>query len=315
MSIFRTVKRSAFWFGAIARHPANHGARIAALRRAASWHVHTLRDGSLEALVTVDGTTKLIAHRNQFSAVWTVYNGVHEWEELQFCLSFLRPGDHFVDVGANVGVFSTLVGTRLPGVRITAIEPFPPVRLDLERNLAENHLQVTVVAEAVSAEPGEAVFEILGRDVLNRLSPGGTVSEDHGAIRVAVTTLDALVGDDAPSLIKIDVEGSELNVLRGASRLLAEHSPVLLFEHCGHGEQFGISPADMQAFLHQAGYHMYLLDGDLTPWESDELPPTPNVVAARDIELVRQRCGSPGGAPATAPVRVSVDYRAAGART
>jgi FkbM family methyltransferase len=315
VSILRPVKRSAYWVGAITKHPANRGARLAALRRAATWHLRALRNSSLEALVIVDGTTRLIARPNQFSAVWTIYDGVHEWEELQFCLSFLRAGDHFVDVGANVGVFSTLVGTRLPGVRITAIEPFPPVRLDLERNLAENHLNVTVVSEAVSAEPGEAVFEILGRDVLNRLSPDGDVSGDHTAIRVEVTTLDALVGADPPSLIKIDVEGSELNVLRGASRLLVEHSPVLLFEHCGHGAQFGITPADMQAFLHDAGYRMYLLDGDLTPWDSDELPTTPNVVAARDIELVRQRCNSPGGAPATPPVRVSVDYRVAGARS
>jgi FkbM family methyltransferase len=309
VSISRTVRRSAFWVGAIAKHPANRGGRVAALRRAATWHLRTLRNDSVEALVTVDGTTKLIARPHQFSAVWTVYDGVHEWEELQFCLSFLRPGDHFVDVGANVGVFSTLIGTRLPGVRITAIEPFPPVRLDLERNLAENHLDVTVVSSAVSAKPGEAVFELLGRDVLNRLSPDGTVSGDHTSITVDVTTLDALVAGGPPSLIKIDVEGSELNVLRGASRLLVEHSPVLLFEHCGHGAQFGISPADMRAFLHGVGYGMFLLDGELTPWDSDQLPTTPNVVAARDISLVRQRIGSPGGAPAHAPVKVSVDYR------
>ena len=91
---------------------------------------------AVAAIVTVDGRD--IAWRRwplQFSGVWTIYDGVHEWEELQFCLRFLRPGDHFVDVGANVGVFSTLVGTRISGVRITAVEPFPPVREDLVANL------------------------------------------------------------------------------------------------------------------------------------------------------------------------------------
>ena len=89
-----------------------------------------------------------MARPQQFSAVWTIYDGVHEWEELQFCLRYLRPGDHFVDVGANVGVFSTLVGTRIPGVRITAVEPFPPVREDLLANLALNDLEITVVDSA-----------------------------------------------------------------------------------------------------------------------------------------------------------------------
>ena len=84
-----------------------------------------------------------MARPQQFSAVWTIYDGVHEWEELQFCLRYLRPGDHFVDVGANVGVFSTLVGTRIPGVRITAVEPFPPVREDLLANLALNDLSTS----------------------------------------------------------------------------------------------------------------------------------------------------------------------------
>jgi len=213
------ARRSVHWVWEIARHPANKGGRVAAERRAIEWHWRT-RDGgdAVEAIVTVDGRTRLVARPHQFSAVWTIYDGVHEWEELQFCLSYLRPGDHFVDVGANVGVFSTLVGTRIPGVRITAVEPFPPVREDLVANLALNGLSIDVVDSAVSDAAGSATFEVLDRDVLNRLAPddgrggdgGGGGSGGGTSITVPVTTLDELVGDDPPALIKIDVEGSEL---------------------------------------------------------------------------------------------------------
>jgi FkbM family methyltransferase len=311
----RTISRSAYWVREIWGHPANQGARLAAVRRAARWHWRTRGGAPVEALVTVDGRTTILARPGQFSAVWTLYDGVHEWEELQFCLRFLRPGDLFVDVGANVGVFSALVGTRVGGVRTMAIEPFPPVRHDLETNLGLNRFEspVTVVGSAVSEEPGQAVFEVLERDVLNRLAPQGSVGDSHTGIPVDVTTLDDLV-DEVPALIKIDVEGSELLVLRGARRLLTasepKHSPVLLFEHCGHGAQFGISPADVRSFLAELDYHIFLLDGALTSWESDELPTTPNVVAARDIAAVRSRLDSPGGAPAVAPVPVRVSYRA-----
>ncbi len=270
-----------------------------------TWHWRA-RSGDVEAIVTVDGKTKLRARPHQFSAVWTIYDGVHEWQELQFCLSYLRPGDHFVDVGANVGVFTTLVGTRIPGVRITAIEPFPPVRADLEANLALNDLDVSVVGSAVSDAVGEATFEVLDRDVLNRLSPDGT----GGGITVPVTTLDRLVGDDPPALVKIDVEGAELSVMCGAEMLLSSSGPVLLFEHAGHSSHFGITPADLRRFLNEHGYTIYLLDGDLTPWHSDAQPPTPNVVATRDVAAVRARLGSPGGAPAVPPVRVDVAYGA-----
>ncbi len=278
---------------------------MAAERRAVEWHWRT-RDGSGEAVVTVDGRTRLVARPHQFSAVWTVYDGVHEWEELQFCLRYLRPGDHFVDVGANVGVFSTLIGTRIPGVRITAVEPFPPVREDLLANLALNDLDVTVVDSALSDAAGEATFEVLDRDVLNRLAPGGGTT----GITVPVTTLDELVGGDPPALIKIDVEGSELRVMQGARRLLTgAAAPVLLFEHAGYCEHFGITPAEVRAFLTEVGYGIYLLDGELSPWHSDELPPTLNVVACRDVAAVRARLDSPGGAAAVPPVRVDVTYR------
>jgi len=278
---------------------------MAAERRAVEWHWRT-RDGSGEAVVTVDGRTRLMARPHQFSAVWTVYDGVHEWEELQFCLRYLRPGDHFVDVGANVGVFSTLVGTRIPGVRITAVEPFPPVREDLLANLALNDLDVTVVDSALSDAAGEATFEVLDRDVLNRLAPGGGTT----GITVRVTTLDELVGGDPPALIKIDVEGSELRVMQGARRLLTgAAAPVLLFEHAGYCEHFGITPAEVRAFLTEVGYGIYLLDGELSPWHSDGLPPTLNVVACRDVAAVRARLDSPGGAAAVPPVQVDVTYR------
>ncbi len=304
---------------------------MAAERRAMTWHWRTRDGAGVGAIVTVDGRTRMVARPHQFSAVWTIYDGVHEWEELQFCLRYLRPGDHFVDVGANVGVFSTLVGTRIPSVRITAVEPFPPVREDLLANLALNDLTVNVVDAAVNDAPGEATFEVLGRDVLNRLAPDGGDGADadqgagagegdgdgdgdgeKGRITVPVTTLDELVGEDPPALIKIDVEGSELRVMQGARRLLSDPgtAPVLLFEHAGHGASFGITPAEMRAFLSELGYRIYLLDGRLTPWHSDDLPPTLNVIACRDVAAVRSRIDSPGGAPAVPPVRVDVDYGA-----
>ena len=182
---------------------------MAAERRAMTWHWRTRDGADVEAIVTVDGRTRLVARPHQFSAVWTIYDGVHEWEELQFCLRYLRPGDHFVDVGANVGVFSTLVGTRiLSGVRITAVEPFPPVRADLLANLALNDLTVEVVDAAVSdGPPGQATFEVLGRDVLNRLAPArrgrGREGPDHRA------------GDDAGRVGRCGPTGAHQDRRRG----------------------------------------------------------------------------------------------------
>ena len=157
----RLISRSRHWAGTISRHPANRGARLAAVARAATWHWHCRGGEPVEALVTIDNRTKLVVRPGQFSAVWTIYDGIHEWEELQFCFRFLRPDDHFVDVGANVGVFSVLIGTRVPGVRISAIEPYPPVVANLRQNLSVNDLDVDVYDSAVGAAPGTAVLEVM----------------------------------------------------------------------------------------------------------------------------------------------------------
>ena len=143
MNPLRAVERTATRLYEVVTHPANKGGRAAAVSRAVGWEVRTrLTHRAAAADVVVDGTTRLRVNPGQFSGVWTAYNGLHEWEELQLCLGFLRPGDHFVDVGANVGVFTCLVGTRIPDVQITAIEPFPATLEDLRHNIAANHLEL-----------------------------------------------------------------------------------------------------------------------------------------------------------------------------
>ena len=174
--------------------------------------------------------------------------------------------------------------------------------------MADNHLTVTIPDGAVGAEPGTAMFEVHQRDVHNRLAPAGH-DETGSGIAVAVHTLDDLVGPRGASLIKIDVEGAELDVLRGATSLMSgPNPPVLLFESVGHAGAFGHSDVDVLTFVREHGYHVLLLDGELTAWDEDAPPTTDNVVACRDPAALRQRLQSPGGAMATAPVHVDISY-------
>jgi FkbM family methyltransferase len=294
-----------------ATHPANKGGRRRALGRAVTWEWKTrIRRDATAADVVVDGKTRLRVHPGQLAAVWTAYNGLHEWEELQLILGYLRPGDRFIDVGANVGVFSCLVGTRLPGVDIIAIEPFPATQEAMRDNLARNGLDdVVVAAYAVGAEEGTASFEVMPRDVLNRLVPGGGTASSGESITVAVHTLDDVVGEAGAALMKIDVEGAELDVFRGATRLMSgPNPPVIMFETIGHAKTFGYSDEEVLDFVRDHGYQVLLLDGHLTPWDERKQPPTDNVVATRDVAALRQRLASPGGAAPRPPVPVEVTY-------
>lgn len=146
----------------------------------------------------------------------------------------LRPGMVFYDVGANVG-FLTLIAARLVGAggEVVAFEPLSANVELLERNLELNTAtNVMVVARALSAAPGRA------RMTVPDTSDSGTQAcldpaAGAGGPEVLVSTLDGAVAElglRPPDVVKIDVEGSEVDVVAGMSETLRACAPRLLIE-------------------------------------------------------------------------------------
>jgi FkbM family methyltransferase len=166
-----------------------------------------------------------------------------------------------VDVGANVGDVLSEIVEIAPQGRHVAFEPLP----DLARRLAERFPQVDVRASALSDEPGEAVFH----RVKHAHSRSGLSARDHGDTEVErfavhVETLDAaLPADYRPALVKIDVEGAEVGLLRGATRVLEAHRPTLVIEHSlDASAHFGTTTRDVHELLSARGYRVFDIDGN-----------------------------------------------------
>ncbi len=146
----------------------------------------------------------------------------------------LPPGGVLWDVGANVGFFA-LLGARLagPAGRVVAWEPVAAVAGHAREAALRSGLaaQVEVRAEAVGAAAGEQELLIADDASWSHLAARGNVAGTRSE-RVAVTTLDAALagGTAPPDLVKLDVEGSEGDVLRGARELLADVRPALVIE-------------------------------------------------------------------------------------
>lgn len=162
------------------------------------------------------------------SATEILYCRFGESRDMRFVLSYLKPNDVFVDVGANVGVYS-LLAASVDGVRILAFEPDPGARLRLEENVRLNSLETRVhVYECALGSAEGSGFLTVGLDTMNHV-----VSTSQGGARpVQVARLDTLLAlvSSRVAMVKIDVEGLERSVIEGALQVLERDRPALIVE-------------------------------------------------------------------------------------
>jgi FkbM family methyltransferase len=208
--------------GSIWRHPLNRGHEVAAIGRWARWQVASrLAPGPI--LVPFVGKTRLLARPGETGVTGNIYYGLAEYEDMAFTLHLLRPGDQFIDVGANAGTY-TVLASGVAGAFTDAFETIPPTADRLEYNVLVNALGsfVTVHRVGIGSCPGRLRFAV-AEDTVNRVA-----SEDRLAEEFPVETLDRMLSRKAPTLIKIDVEGYEPEVLAGAAAVLKSKSLLAL---------------------------------------------------------------------------------------
>jgi FkbM family methyltransferase len=183
-------------------------------RKISYWHDRlSFRPHIIEK--TLAGHTFTVAINNYFAQGWVERRT--RWPELEWLKeNFLEEGDYVVDCGANMG-FTTVFFAHFVGPtgKVIAVEPFAPNVDDIRQNVLLNKVtNVEIQQVAVGSHT---------RDVQLLAVPNGTIIAEESAATISVQEIrldDALQGK-RPTLIKIDVEGYELEVLQGASRILA----------------------------------------------------------------------------------------------
>jgi FkbM family methyltransferase len=229
-----------------------------------------LRVDSPQALVArIQGVTFELDTRDLID-FRLAYLGAHDSSVLDYLAAELPRNGIFWDVGANVGAISLLLASRRPDVRIESFEPSPSVRRRLTANLALNPRlagRIRVHAVAVSDRAGEVDF-FESAEIGN--SGVGSLGRMHNTLSVSVST-ESVRGDrlveagraQRPSFVKIDVEGFELEVVRGLEGLLRESGPTLLFEHEPYRfRERGMEPERVIAQVRALGYETQWLDAD-----------------------------------------------------
>ena len=164
----------------------------------------------------------------------TYFEGGGEPEVQGALLKCLRPGMIFYDIGANIGFFS-LLAARIVGNkgRVVAFEADPEIAARLREHVARNAFGwVTVEEKAVWSEPKTVFFARTDPATSPDRGLGHVVAEVTGdTIQVSAESLDDYTKTrPAPDFMKCDVEGAEVEVFRGAQRLLKEKRPGIICE-------------------------------------------------------------------------------------
>ena len=270
MSAFANFARS------FAAHPLTRGRELDAWWRLIRWQIRSRLQQ--EVLVPWVNGQRLAVRRGMTGATGNIYAGLHEFTDMMTLAHFLRPGDLFIDVGANVGTY-TVLAAGVCGAMASAFEPDPGTAAHLRRNVALNGLGglVTVHELALGEAEADVPFTI-GLDTMNRVAAEG----EKNVRLVAQRRLDSLTAGQAPTMIKMDVEGHEESVVRGALETLSAPSLKVV-------EMETISPfiSDQLAGrgFERAYYDPFLRRLARTPGAL----PSSNVLFVRDFDFVGRR--------------------------
>jgi FkbM family methyltransferase len=242
------------------------------------WRARCLLSSKHEILLFHLPTGGLVHYPIRSQIGYALFRGTFETAELRFVTSLLRPGDTFVDIGANAGIF-TVAAAQVIGQfgQIFAYEPAAFEAALLHLNVAHNRLENVVIRNVgVSDREGEADFVISEDGAMNSLFRTDHPNQRPVAkTRIHTTTLDAIlanVGLGKLRLIKIDTEGAERQIILPALARLKKLSGVrVLFESQDTNNRgFGYTTKQFLQELEQAGANVCQLmdDGSTTPINS-----------------------------------------------
>jgi FkbM family methyltransferase len=212
---------------------------------------------------------KLTKHEAMFMGLY--YLGQLNPFESEHIKSNVKPGDLFIDVGTFIDGWHSLLAARL-GARVIAFEPVREHVKRFKEQVKLNQLDIQIEKVALSDKEGNATFYDSGG--------ASSFSKEHGEIvnkyasrkiTIMTRTLDSY--KVKPTMIKIDVEGFEMNVIKGARKTLAKYKPTLIMElEDKFLREAGSSENELIGFLRSLGYsfRMFSKNGELLPYDKNK---------------------------------------------
>jgi FkbM family methyltransferase len=279
------IKRT---FGFIFSHPLGKRHPLKSLLRFIVWQLQSSLSPSKLIIKSYIGHVKFYAKKGLTGITGNIYTGLHEFGDMGFLLHFLRPGDVFFDVGANVGAYTLLASGACQAKSFT-VEPVQTTFNILQQNIVLNNLQnsVQLLNSGAGAVAGTLAFSS-AEDTTNHVLADNEITDDTSI--VPIITIDSLLAEGSPALIKIDVEGYETEVLKGmAETLKAPLLKAIIIELNGSGERYGFDEQAIHQLLIENKFEAYSYDPFSRSLTLLAVHGNYNTIYCRDINFINDR--------------------------
>ena len=278
MGIIHTLKL-------LTNHPLTKDQKIKTLFRFLKWQIAS-KFNPKPIIFQFTEKCKFIAKKGLTGITGNIYCGLHEFEDMGFLLHFLRESDLFVDIGANVGSYTILAGAHVQA-RTISIEPVPSTFERLKENIKLNNSEskATILNIALGSKKGSINFT-RSLDTVNHVAIEG----EEDTIIVEVNSLDNILTNESPALMKIDAEGFETEVLNGAENTLAlQGLKAIIIELNGSGGRYGYD----ENLIHQKLLGFGFKPASYNPFTRQiifiESFGSQNTIYIRDPQFVKER--------------------------
>ncbi len=275
----------------LCQHPLTRSRQLRTLVQYAVLQVRSRITRSPSVVPFVEGTS-LIFEDGMDGRRADIAVGLFEFEEMAFVLHALREEELFVDVGANIGIYTVLAaGGR--GAFCLSLEPVPDTFRQLRANLQKNNLEgrVDALNKGVGAASDTLRFT-LSEGANNHVCADGT---DEQTVSVPVEPVDSLLDDfsSSPTILKIDVEGWEGAVLQGAEETLCQGAPLALIVELCEGGRYGFDEDDIDENLRRKGFTPVVYEPFRRTLRSiDQRLPGGNTLYVSDLDAFSKRVRS-----------------------
>ena len=274
----------------IINHPLNKKRKIKSILTFFKWQIGCRLLPGNYIFNWIDDS-KIIARKGESSVTGQIYCGLYTFSEMSFILHVLRTDDLFIDIGSNIGCY-TILASAVKGARGYCFEPVPSTFARLNENLRLNNITDRVKAFNLGiAEKDDMLAFTTDKNTTNLVVSNGK-SNSNNIVLVKVDTLDRILIDESPTLLKIDVEGYETKVLEGAINILKKQSlNSVIIRLKGHGARYGYDERDIFKTMKTFGFSSYLYNPFQRELQlSDNVNPlTGNAIFIRNLPLIKTK--------------------------